>query len=253
MVGGRTGADSIGKRRGKRAYSDTTLRGYDRSLRKVLVPEFGARPAAEINAREWQLFVDRLARERPVALAHRKPSRGRPRDLRLGRASRPAASSPRTPRSASSCRPSTKSSATASRRPRRPRPCWNRSRPRTACPFALAFYAGLRRSEMDRLQWEDVDLERLWLSCASQRARPAPAAPADRRAAEADPPGRRRAPGPPESGRVLGRVSLTSGRLVPRADQGLARRRHRGAQARPNARRSIRSACTSAATPTRAS
>ena len=35
--------------------------------------------------------------------------------------------------------------------------------PSDRVPFALAFYAGLRRSEMDRLQWQDVDLDQLWL------------------------------------------------------------------------------------------
>jgi len=37
-------------------------------------------------------------------------------------------------------------------------------------PFALAFYAGLRRSEMDRLEWDDVDLDRLWLVVRKSRS-----------------------------------------------------------------------------------
>jgi len=43
--------------------AETTLKGYERSLRHCLLPEFGARPAGEVTAREWQLFVDRLAAE----------------------------------------------------------------------------------------------------------------------------------------------------------------------------------------------
>lgn len=74
----------IGKRRGQRGYSQTTLQGYERSLRHVLIPEFGPRPAGEISAQDWQLFVDRLARDglsRSRIANHL--ARG-PRDLRLG-------------------------------------------------------------------------------------------------------------------------------------------------------------------------
>jgi len=85
-------------------------------------------------------------------------------------------------------------------------------------PYALAFYAGLRRSEMDRLLWEDVDLERLWLVvCKSKsdagtgRRLPiaAPLKPILLRAYMLQ--------SRPERGRVLGSVSVTSGRLAPRA------------------------------------
>ena len=56
---------AVGRRRGKKGagYSPTTLDGYVRSLRYVLVPEFGARPASEIEDREWQTWIDRLSRE----------------------------------------------------------------------------------------------------------------------------------------------------------------------------------------------
>jgi integrase len=56
---------AVGRRRGRKGsgYSRTTLEGYERSLRYVLTPEFGARPAAEIDDREWQTWVDRLSRE----------------------------------------------------------------------------------------------------------------------------------------------------------------------------------------------
>jgi hypothetical protein len=63
LDGVHTGA--IGRRRGKRGtgYSPTTLEGYVRSLRYALLPEFGARPAGEVEDREWQTWVDRLSRE----------------------------------------------------------------------------------------------------------------------------------------------------------------------------------------------
>jgi integrase len=90
-------------------------------------------------------------------------------------------------------------------------------------PFALAFYAGLRRSEMDRLQWPDVDLVRLWLVVRKSKS----AAGTGRRLPIAAPLkpillAARTAHSRPDEGRVLGGVSLTSGRLVPRATQAWA-------------------------------
>jgi Phage integrase, N-terminal SAM-like domain len=63
LDGVRSGA--VGRRKGRSGigYSPTTLEGYERSLRYVLGPEFGARPAADIDDREWQTWVDRLSRE----------------------------------------------------------------------------------------------------------------------------------------------------------------------------------------------
>jgi len=71
---------------------------------------------------------------------------------------------------------------------------------------------------MDRLQWEDLNVDRLWLvvrrsksAAGTGRRLPiaAPLKPILLAAAGLQ--------GSPERGRVLGRVSLTSGRLVPRA------------------------------------
>jgi integrase len=206
-----------GKRRGKRVYSDTTLRGYDRSLRHHLLPEFGARPAGEIRAREWQLFVDRLARE---GLSRSRIAN----HLAVVRAIYGWA-----------CRPTRRLVAANPTIGVELPPVDEVARDRVATadeaaallaalsvpdrvPFALAFYAGLRRSEMDLLQWEDLNLERLWLvvrrsksAAGTGRRLPiaAPLRPILLAAAEL--------PGSPGRGRVLGRVSLTSGRLVPRA------------------------------------
>jgi integrase len=208
----------IGKRRGnRRAYADTTLEGYDRSLRKVLIPEFGARPAGEVSPREWQLFVDRLSRDglsRSRIANHLAVARAI-----YGWAARPTRrlveTNPTTgvemppvdevPRE----RVATAEEAEALLDP---------LAPSDRVPFALAFYAGLRRSEMDRLQWQDVDLDQLWLivrksksQAGTNRRLPiaAPLKPILVRAAELQ--------GRPEHGRVLGRLSLTSGRLIPRA------------------------------------
>jgi integrase len=90
-------------------------------------------------------------------------------------------------------------------------------------PYALAFYAGLRRSEMDRLEWADVDLDRLWLVVRQSKS----AAGTGRRLPIAAPlkPILLRAymlQSRPERGRVLGSVSVTSVRLVPRAQKSWA-------------------------------
>jgi hypothetical protein len=43
--------------------SPTTLKGYERTLRRRLVPEFGGRHAAEVSEVDRQLWVDRLSEE----------------------------------------------------------------------------------------------------------------------------------------------------------------------------------------------
>ncbi len=206
----------IGKRRGKRAYSETTLQGYDRSLRHHLLPEFAGRPAGEISLREWQMFVDRLARSglsRSRIANHLAVVRAI-----YGWACRPTrhivAANPtigvELPPVDEVARDRV---ATAEETAALLAPLASPDR----VPFAFAFYAGLRRSEMDRLQWEDVDLERLWLvvrrsksAAGTGRRLPiaAPLRPILLAAAELQ--------GSPERGRALGRVSLTPGRLVPR-------------------------------------
>jgi len=213
----------IGKRRGKRGYSSTTLQGYDRSLRHVLIPEFGSRPAAEISAQEWQLFVDSLARDglSRSRIAHHlavvraiyswacRPTRRLvPANPTIGVELPPVDEVERD-------RAATAEEAEALLAP---------LSPADRVPYALAFYAGLRRSEMDRLQWPDVDLGRLWLvvrksksDAGTGRRLPiaAPLKPILLRAFMLQ--------SRPERGRVLGGVSVTSGRLVPRGQKAWAK------------------------------
>ena len=207
----------IGKRRGQRAYAESTLKGYDRSLRHVLLPGFGARPAGEVGAREWQLFVDRLAREglsrsrianhlavvRAIYAWASRPTRRLVAENKTIGVELPPVDEIARDRAA------TAEEAEALLEP---------LSPQDRVPFALAFYAGLRRSEMDRLQWDDVDVERLWLVVGKSKS----VAGTGRRLPIAAPlkPILMRAfmlQGRPERGRVLGRVSVTSGRLAPRA------------------------------------
>ena len=153
-------AGSIGRRKGggTSTYSDSTLDGYVRSLRYVVGPEFGARPAGDIDDREWQLWVDRLSREglsrsrianhlaaaRAIyAWASRPTRRLLERNPLLGVELPPNDEQPRT-RVADAEEAAALLAALAAP---------------DAVPYALAFYAGLRRAEIQRLQWGDVELD----------------------------------------------------------------------------------------------
>jgi integrase len=166
-------AGSVGRRRGRKGsgYSRTTLEGYERSLRYILIPEFGGRPASDISDREWQTWVDRLSREglsRSRIANHLAVARAI-----YGWASRPTRRLvDRNPLAGIELPP-------------------NDEKPRTrvadadeaaaliaaldaadAVPYALAFYAGLRRAEIKQLDWPDVELDgyRLVVQKAKSRA-----------------------------------------------------------------------------------
>jgi integrase len=164
---------SIGRRKGGGAttYSDTTLDGYVRSLKYVLGPEFGARPAGDIDDREWQLWVDRLSRE---GLSRSRIAN----HLAVARAIYAWATRPTR-------RLLERNPLLGVELPQ------NDERPRTrvadaeeavallatlsapdAVPYALAFYAGLRRAEVQRLHWREVELDgyRLTVSKAKSTA-----------------------------------------------------------------------------------
>jgi integrase len=210
------GHGQIGKRRGKHTYAETTLKGYDRSLRNCLLPEFGARPAADVTPREWQFFVDRLAGEglsRSRIANHLAVVRAiygwacRP-TRRLVDANPTIGVELPPVDEVTRDRAATAEEAEALLEP---------LAPDDRVPFAIAFYAGLRRSEMDRLEWDDVDLDRLWLVVRKSKS----AAGTGRRLPIASPLkpillSAFELQGRPDRGRVLGRLSVTSGRLVPR-------------------------------------
>lgn len=147
-------AGRISRRRGRgQPYSDTTIADYRRSYRNVLEPEFGPMVADEIL--EWQMFVDRLASEglsrsriashvavasaiyswaltpsrrfvsrNPLRLVELPPNDEKPR-LRV-------AFAPEAARLLAALEPA------------------------DAVPYAIAFYAGLCRAEVARLDWADV-------------------------------------------------------------------------------------------------
>ena len=150
---------SIGKRRGKKgsAYSETTLSGYKRSLNNQLDEEFGPRPAAEIVEVEWQMWADRLARE--------GISRSRIRN-HLAVASAIYGWAARPTRRLVDRNPTLAVELPPNDEQPRMRVCTAEEaaqllaalEPDDQLPYALGFYAGLRRAEISRLEWRDVDL-----------------------------------------------------------------------------------------------
>jgi integrase len=161
---------AIGKRRGAGdPYSETTKQGYGRDLHDVLIPEFGPRLAQELTELEWQTWVDGL---RDAGL-----SRSRIANLLAvasaiyGWAARPTrrlvSRNPvrlvELPRRDEKPRTRVASVAEAER-------LLAALRPDDAVPYAVALYAGLRRQEIQRLRWEDLDLGRHWLAVQKSKS-----------------------------------------------------------------------------------
>src|SRR4051794_14229531 len=146
----------IGRRRGRgKPYAETTIAAMRRSLRYHVLPVFGQMYASEITEIDWQRWIDKLARRglsrstiakhisvasdifawasapsrrivtrNPLRLAELPPNDEKPR-LRVALAPEAAA-------------------------------LLAALEPEDRVPYAIAFYAGLRRSEIDRLEWPDV-------------------------------------------------------------------------------------------------
>lgn len=152
-------AGTIGKRRGKKSkgYSENTLRVMKQILTYRLLPEFDGRSAVALDDREWQAYFDTLGRthsrstcngvlavvraiygwaaqptrrlvpDNPVRYVELKINDAVPRDLVLTLEEIGA--------------------------------MLGALSPADALPYAIAFGTGLRREEIDRLEWADVDLE----------------------------------------------------------------------------------------------
>src|SRR4051812_30268341 len=146
----------IGRRRGKgKAYSETTIANYRRSWLHVLRPEFGPMVAEEISEVEWQIWVDQLSREglsrsriaNHVAVASSiyawalSPSRRFVTRNPLRMVELPP--NDEKPRLRVALVPEAEHLLAA-------------LSPEDRVPYAIACYAGLRRAEIDRLEWPEV-------------------------------------------------------------------------------------------------
>jgi integrase len=175
-------AGTIGKRKGRKGatYSDTTLAGYSRSLRFTLCPQAFSTPdhpasehehelAASLDAEHWQRWIDRMAREglsrsrianhlAVVSAVYGWASRATRRLV------------PANPTLAVELPPTDGKARERVAEPSEATLLLAALRPDDAVPYALAFYTGMRRSEIARLDWADVDLDRLWVTVRQSKS-----------------------------------------------------------------------------------
>ncbi len=146
----------IGRRRGKgKPYSDTTIASMRRRWQYKVRPEFGDRFAGELTEMDWQRWIDELARKglarssiaQLVSLASgiyawaSAPSRRLVERNPLRLVELPP--NDEKPRMRVALAPEAAALLAA-------------LEPEDRLPYAIAFYAGLRRSEIYRLEWPDV-------------------------------------------------------------------------------------------------
>jgi integrase len=146
------------RRRGKpEPYAPTTIPGYRRDLNNLLKPRFGERPADRIDEREWQDFFDELARDglSHSRLANVKAVASSIYAWALHRTRRHVASNPlryiELPPNLGKRRERVALAEEAER-------LLALLEPKDQVPYGIAFYAGLRRGEIDRLDWLDVEM-----------------------------------------------------------------------------------------------
>ena len=210
------------RRRGRpEPYAPTTVPGYRRDLTYLISPKFGDRAADGIDEREWQAFFDELAREGGLSysrLANVKAVAGSIYAWALHRTRRHVTSNPLTYVDLG--------------------PNLGKRRERVALaeeaadlllalpaedqvPYGVAFSGGLRRGEIQRLDWVDVEMTEgkpaAWL-----RVAPAPGKSGEGRRLPIAEPLRAillrayQRQGRPSHGRVC-EVSVVSGKIAERA------------------------------------
>src|SRR5687768_5029208 len=146
----------IGRRRGKgKPYSDTTIASMRRRWEYKVRPEFGDRFAGELTEMDWQRWIDQLTRQglsrssiaQLISLASgiyawaAAPSRRLVQRNPLRLVELPP--NDEKPRTRVALAPEAAALLAA-------------LEPEDRLPYAVAFYAGLRRSELYRLEWSDV-------------------------------------------------------------------------------------------------
>ena len=146
----------IGRRRGRgKAYSDTTIEGMLRSWKYRLKPEFGPRIAEEITEIDWQRWIDALARSglsRSTIAKHVSVASGI-----YAWASAPSRRLvPRNPLRLVELPPNDEKPRLRVALAPEAAALLAALEPEDRLAYATAFYAGLRRFELYRLEWDDV-------------------------------------------------------------------------------------------------
>jgi integrase len=203
----------IGRRRGRgKPYSETTIEGMRRSWLYHLRPEFGPRVAEEITEMDWQRWIDELARKglsRSTIAQHVSVASG----IYAWAAAPSRRLVPRNPLQLVELPPNDEKPRMRVALAPEAAALLAALEPEDRLPYAIAFYAGLRRSEIYRLDWQDV-LEgnriatRVLVMRSKSEAGTQRRAP-DRRHAPRDPRRRLGAPGSParrQGGRPVGDV-----------------------------------------------
>jgi hypothetical protein len=142
----------IGRRRGQgKAYSDTTIEGMRRSWKYRLQPEFGPRFAQQFTEIDWQHWIDQLARQglsRSTIAKHVSVASGI-----YAWASAPSRRLvPRNPLRLVELPPNDEKPRLRVALAPEAAALLAALEPEDRLPYSIAFYAGLRRSEIYRLE-----------------------------------------------------------------------------------------------------
>jgi integrase len=152
----------IGRRRGRgKPYAETTVLAMARSLKYHLLPEFGPRYASEISELDWQAWIDKLAR-RGLARSTIAKHISVASDIYAWAAAPSRRLVSRNPLRLVELPPNDEKPRLRVALAPEAAQLLAALDPEDRVPYAIAFYAGLRRSEIYRLEWPDVlDDERI--------------------------------------------------------------------------------------------
>ncbi len=152
----------IGRRRGRgKPYAETTILAMGRSLKYHLLPEFGPMHAAEISELDWQAWIDKLAR-RGLARSTIAKHISVASDIYAWASAPSRRLVPRNPLRLVELPPNDEKPRLRVALAPEAAALLAALEPEDRVPYAIASYAGLRRSEIDRLEWPDVlDGERI--------------------------------------------------------------------------------------------
>src|SRR5262245_35588330 len=146
----------IGRRRGRgKPYADTTILAMARSLKYHLIPEFGPRYASEISELDWQAWIDVLAR-RGLARSTIAKHISVASDIYAWAAAPSRRLVPRNPLRLVELPPNDEKPRLRVALAPEAAALLAALEPVDRLPYAIAFYAGLRRGEIARLEWPDV-------------------------------------------------------------------------------------------------
>jgi integrase len=146
----------IGRRRGRgKPYADTTILAMARSLKYHLIPEFGPRYASEITELDWQAWIDVLAR-RGLARSTIAKHISVASDIYAWASAPSRRLVPRNPLRLVELPPNDEKPRLRVALAPEAAALLAALEPIDRLPYAIAFYAGLRRGEIARLEWPDV-------------------------------------------------------------------------------------------------